>query len=71
MDAEEYGTTTSNLEINAVGLRNILTATEAQGVPTDLLAPLLRLFDDQLRTGHAGSSLSRAVKSLRSDADRL
>ncbi|MEU2448745.1 NAD(P)-binding domain-containing protein [Streptomyces sp. NPDC012765] len=70
IDAGEYGTTTSNLEINAVGLRNILTATEAQGLPTDLLAPLLRLFDDQLRAGHAESSLSRAVESLRAAADR-
>ncbi|MFD4130778.1 NAD(P)-dependent oxidoreductase [Streptomyces goshikiensis] len=71
IDAREYGTTTSNLEINAVGLRNILAATEAQGLPTDLLAPLLRLFDDQVRAGHAASSLSRAVESLRADAGRL
>lgn len=65
IDAKQYTTTTSNLEINAVGLRNILSTTEAQGLPTDLLAPLLRLFDDQIRAGHAASSLSRAVESLR------
>ncbi|MFD7914443.1 NAD(P)-dependent oxidoreductase [Streptomyces sp. NPDC059752] len=65
IEAKDYTTTTSNLEINAVGLRNILSTTEAQGLPTDLLAPLLRLFDDQIRAGHAASSLSRAVESLR------
>ncbi|MFF3085403.1 NAD(P)-dependent oxidoreductase [Streptomyces nojiriensis] len=70
IDAKDYATTTSNLEINAVGLRNILSATEAQGLPTDLLAPLLRLFDDQIRAGHAASSLSRAVESLRADGVR-
>ncbi|MFI8342061.1 hypothetical protein ACIF8W_18635 [Streptomyces sp. NPDC085639] len=36
----------------------------------DALAPPLRLFDDQLRAGHAESSLSRAVESLRAAADR-
>ncbi|WP_371594215.1 NAD(P)-dependent oxidoreductase [Streptomyces virginiae] len=67
IDAKDYTTTTSNLEINAVGLRNILAATEAQGLRTDLLAPLLRLFEDQIRAGHAASSLARAVESLRAD----
>ncbi|WP_405786723.1 NAD(P)-binding domain-containing protein [Streptomyces sp. NBC_00029] len=70
IDAKDYATTTSNLEINAVGLRNILSTTEAQGLPTDLLAPLQRLFDDQVRAGHAASSLSRAVESLHADALR-
>ncbi|OKI62065.1 NAD(P)-dependent oxidoreductase [Streptomyces sp. MJM1172] len=70
VDDREYGTTTSNLEINAVGLRNILAATEAQGLPTDLPAPLLRLFDGQVGAGHAASGLSRAVESLRAGTGR-
>ncbi|MEV6399774.1 NAD(P)-binding domain-containing protein [Streptomyces sp. NPDC051907] len=65
IDRGEYATTTSNLEINAVGLRNILATTEAQGLSTDLLAPLQRLFDDQIDAGHASSSLSRTIESLR------
>ncbi|MFF4324143.1 NAD(P)-dependent oxidoreductase [Streptomyces sp. NPDC001568] len=65
IDRGDYDTTTSNLEINAVGLRNILTTTEAQGLSTDLLAPLQRLFDDQVDAGHAASSLSRTIESLR------
>ncbi|MFD3519861.1 NAD(P)-dependent oxidoreductase [Streptomyces sp. NPDC058653] len=67
IDRGEYATTTSTLEINQVGLRNILATTEAQGLPTDLLSPLLRLFDDQVNAGHASASLSRAVESLRGD----
>lgn len=65
IDRGEYTTTTSTLEINQVGLRNILATTQEQGLSTDLLAPLLRLFDDQVTSGHASASLSRAVESLR------
>ncbi|NEC93320.1 hypothetical protein G3I71_48080 [Streptomyces sp. SID12501] len=65
IDRGDHDTTTSNVEINAVGLRNILTTTEAQGVSTDLLAPLQRLFEDQMDAGHAASSLSRTIESLR------
>ncbi|WP_329390316.1 NAD(P)-binding domain-containing protein [Streptomyces sp. NBC_01351] len=65
IDRGEYATTTSTLEINRVGLRNILATTQEQGLSTDLLAPLLRLFDDQVASGHASASLSRAVESLR------
>ncbi|MEU8779338.1 NAD(P)-binding domain-containing protein [Streptomyces sp. NPDC048606] len=65
IDRGEYATTTSTLEINQMGLRDILATTEAQGLSTDLLSPLLRLFDDQVAAGHASSSLSRAVESLR------
>ncbi|MFJ8040431.1 NAD(P)-dependent oxidoreductase [Kitasatospora sp. NPDC096147] len=65
MDARDYTTETSNLAINATGLGNILTATERQGVPTALLAPLQELFLRQLDAGHAAASLSRAVEELR------
>ncbi|MEE1751915.1 NAD(P)-dependent oxidoreductase [Streptomyces sp. SP18CS02] len=65
IDRGEYTTATSNLEINAVGLRNILATTQEQGLSTDLLAPLQRLFDDQVDSGHASSSLSRTIESLR------
>ncbi|MFJ3160454.1 NAD(P)-dependent oxidoreductase [Streptomyces kanasensis] len=65
IDRRAYATTTSNLRMNAVGLRDILAATEARGLPTDLLAPLLRLFEEQVAAGHAEASLSRTVESLR------
>ncbi|MFD5557123.1 NAD(P)-dependent oxidoreductase [Streptomyces sp. NPDC127068] len=64
IDAGEYGTQTSSLEMNATGLRNILAATEAQGLSTDLIAPLLPLFDRQVAEGHGAQSLARAVESL-------
>ncbi|MBB5934307.1 NAD(P)-dependent oxidoreductase [Streptomyces zagrosensis] len=65
IDSGDYTTETSNLDINAGGLRAILTATRAQGVPTDLLAPLQALFDEQITQGHGTQSLARTVESLR------
>ncbi|MGA4843433.1 NAD(P)-dependent oxidoreductase [Streptomyces sp. G45] len=65
IDARDYRTETSNLDINAVGLANILTATRAQGVGVDLLAPLQRLFDEQIAQGHGSASLARTIESLR------
>ncbi|MGW2397582.1 imine reductase family protein [Kitasatospora sp. NPDC001664] len=65
MDSRDYTTETSNIAINATGLGNILRATERQGVPAGLLAPLQELFLRQLDAGHAAASLSRAVEELR------
>ncbi|MEU3600031.1 NAD(P)-binding domain-containing protein [Streptomyces sp. NPDC006798] len=64
IDAGRYDTETSSLEMNASGLRNILTATESQGLGTELIAPLQRLFEDQVARGHGRHSLARAVESL-------
>ncbi|QKW51001.1 NAD(P)-dependent oxidoreductase [Streptomyces buecherae] len=65
IDAGAYATETSNLDINAAGLASILSASQAQGVPTDLLAPLQSLFTDQLTRGHGADSLARAIESVR------
>ncbi|MET4927370.1 NAD(P)-binding domain-containing protein [Streptomyces sp. PSRA5] len=65
IDSGDYTTETSNLEINAVGLANMLTATKAQGIGVDLLTPLLTLFERQIAQGHGAASLSRAIESLR------
>ncbi|MEI5102503.1 NAD(P)-binding domain-containing protein [Streptomyces sp. PmtG] len=65
IDAGDYRTDTSNIDINAVGLANILTATRAQGVGVDLLAPLHDLFQRQLAEGHGAESMARAIESLR------
>ncbi|NYI05522.1 NAD(P)-dependent oxidoreductase [Allostreptomyces psammosilenae] len=65
IDSGDYATETSNMDINAVGLANILRATEAQGVPTDLLTPLQALFDRQIEEGHGAASLARTIESLR------
>ncbi|MFC8074388.1 NAD(P)-dependent oxidoreductase [Streptomyces sp. NPDC057307] len=66
IDSGDYTTATSNLDINAVGLANMLTATKAQGVGVDLLTPLQALFERQIAEGHGAASLSRAIESLRS-----
>ncbi|QIB47206.1 NAD(P)-dependent oxidoreductase [Streptomyces aureoverticillatus] len=65
IDAGDYRTETSNMDINAVGLAHILTATRAQGVGVDLLAPLQALFEQQVSEGHGAESLSRTIESLR------
>ncbi|MEV4996916.1 NAD(P)-dependent oxidoreductase [Streptomyces niveus] len=65
IDSGDYTTETSNLDINTVGLANMLTATKAQGIGVDLLTPLQALFERQIAQGHGSSSLSRAIESLR------
>lgn len=65
IDAGDYRTETSNLDINAVGLAHILTATKDLGVGVDLLAPLHTLFQRQLSEGHGAESMSRTIESLR------
>ncbi|MFP3992354.1 NAD(P)-binding domain-containing protein [Streptomyces sp. E11-3] len=65
IDSGDYATETSNMDINAVGLSNILNATRAQGLGTELLAPLQALFERQIDQGHGAASLARAVESLR------
>ncbi|MFF2187884.1 NAD(P)-dependent oxidoreductase [Streptomyces sp. NPDC058155] len=65
IDSGDYATETSNLDINTVGLANMLTATKAQGIGVDLLAPLQTLFESQIAQGHGAQSLSRAIESLR------
>ncbi|MCI3223293.1 NAD(P)-dependent oxidoreductase [Streptomyces sp. NP-1717] len=65
IDSGDYATETSNLDINAVGLANMLTATRAQGIGVDLLTPLQTLFETQIAEGHGAQSLARAIESLR------
>lgn len=65
IDSGDYATETSNLDINAVGLANMLTATKAQGIGVDLLTPLQTLFERQIAEGHGAASLARAIESLR------
>lgn len=67
IDSGDYTTETSNLDINTVGLANMLTATKAQGIGVDLLTPLHTLLERQIAQGHGSASLSRAIESLRSE----
>ncbi|GLF94875.1 NAD(P)-dependent oxidoreductase [Streptomyces yaizuensis] len=70
IDSGDYSTDTSSLEMNAAGLDSILAATEAQGLPTDLIAPVRALLATQIAQGHGGLSLARAVESLPAPAAR-
>ncbi|MGP4114895.1 NAD(P)-dependent oxidoreductase [Streptomyces sp. 4N509B] len=64
IDAGDYATETSSLDINRWGLDAILTASRARGVDDRLLAPLLDLFERQVAEGHGGASLTRAIESF-------
>ncbi|MEO3751450.1 NAD(P)-binding domain-containing protein [Streptomyces sp. B6B3] len=64
IDAGDYTTETSTLDINAWGLGAILTASRARGIGDALLAPLQELFRREVDAGHGAASLARTVESL-------
>lgn len=64
IDARDYRTEMSNLEINRTGLANIVEASRAAGVSAALLEPLRALVDEQANR-HAADSLSRVFESFR------
>ncbi|MFD3513750.1 NAD(P)-dependent oxidoreductase [Streptomyces sp. NPDC058657] len=66
IDSGDYDATdVSNISINAVGLANILSATRARGIGTELLDPLETALRQQLEAGHGAASLSRTIESVR------
>ncbi|WP_040833702.1 NAD(P)-dependent oxidoreductase [Nocardia brevicatena] len=65
IDSGDFPVHFSDLSVNATGLENIRTASRGQGVSTELLDPLQRLFDRQVEHGHGGDSFTRAVTGLR------
>ncbi|SHF89196.1 NAD(P)-dependent oxidoreductase [Streptoalloteichus hindustanus] len=68
IDARDYTTSMSNLDINQAGLANIVDASAAQGVDTGILAPLRKLVDEQVAAGHGAASLARVFEVLRRQA---
>lgn len=54
----------SGLAVNRAGLSSILTASRKQGVATDLLDPLLRLFEAEFERGNEAASFTRAFAGL-------
>lgn len=64
IDSREYPVNFSDLAVNRAGLANILTASRKQGVATDLLDPLLRLFEAEVARGNGTASFTRAVAGL-------
>ncbi|MGO4615922.1 NAD(P)-dependent oxidoreductase [Nocardia sp. 2YAB30] len=64
VDSGEFPVNYSDLAVNQAGLAGIRTASRNQGVPTDLLDPLQRLFDAEVERGNGSASFTRAVAGL-------
>ncbi|MEU4342581.1 NAD(P)-binding domain-containing protein [Nocardia sp. NPDC023852] len=64
VDSGKFPVNYSDLAVNQAGLANIRTVSRAQGVPTDLLDPLQRLFDAEVERGNGSASFTRAVAGL-------
>lgn len=65
IDSGEYPVSFSDLAVNRSGLADIQATAADAGVRTDLLDPLLRIFEEQESAGHGTASFSRAVETLR------
>jgi hypothetical protein len=61
----DYVTDVSNLEINRVGVANLVRAFEDQGVKPDLLLPMKEIIDRRVARGHATEGLSSLIEELR------
>ncbi|WP_375154353.1 NAD(P)-dependent oxidoreductase [Nocardia cyriacigeorgica] len=64
IDSREFPVNFSDLAANRVGLDNIRTAAHNQGVSSELIDPLQRLFDKQAELGHGADSFTTAVSGL-------
>ncbi|WP_431964295.1 NAD(P)-dependent oxidoreductase [Nocardia sp. bgisy134] len=64
IDSREFPVNFSDLAVNATGLVDIRTTSRNQGVATDLLDPLQRLFDAEVERGHGTASFTRAFAGL-------
>ncbi|MBF6438749.1 NAD(P)-dependent oxidoreductase [Nocardia cyriacigeorgica] len=64
IDSREFPVNFSDLTANRIGLDNIRAAARNQGVSTELLDPLQRLFDTQTEAGRGADSFTAAVTGL-------
>ncbi|WP_280453217.1 NAD(P)-dependent oxidoreductase [Nocardia cyriacigeorgica] len=64
IDSREFPVNFSDLAANRAGLDNIRTAARDQGVSTELLDPLQRMFDTQTELGRGADSFTAAVTGL-------
>ncbi|MEV4578010.1 NAD(P)-binding domain-containing protein [Nonomuraea jabiensis] len=64
IEAGDYRTEVSNLEINRAGMENLVRAFEEQGVRPDLLLPMKTVIDRRVARGLAHEGLSGLVEEL-------
>ncbi|MFG1686479.1 NAD(P)-dependent oxidoreductase [Nonomuraea sp. NPDC049269] len=65
IEAGDYATDVSNLEVNRVGMVNLLRAFEEQGVKPDLLLPMKDILDRRVAAGHGAQGLAGLIEELR------
>lgn len=65
IEAGDYATDVSNLEVNRVGMVNLLRAFEEQGVKPDLLLPMRDILDRRVAAGHGAQGLAGLIEELR------
>ncbi|MET7465980.1 NAD(P)-binding domain-containing protein [Nonomuraea sp. NPDC005501] len=65
VESGDYATEVSNLEVNRVGVANLVIAFEEQGVRPDLLLPMKELIDRRVARGHGAEGLSGLIEELR------
>lgn len=70
IEAKQYATQVSNLEINATGMVNLLRAFDEQGVSGELLAPMRGILERRVAAGHGQEALSSLFEELHPDLHR-
>jgi 3-hydroxyisobutyrate dehydrogenase-like beta-hydroxyacid dehydrogenase len=65
IEAGDHSTDVSNLEINRVGVANLVRAFEEQGVKPDLLLPMKAIIDQRVARGHGAEGLQALIEELR------
>ncbi|MEV0200287.1 NAD(P)-binding domain-containing protein [Nonomuraea sp. NPDC050691] len=61
----DYATEVSNLEVNRVGMANLVIAFEEQGVKPDLLLPMKEILERRAARGHGAEGLPGLIEELR------
>jgi 3-hydroxyisobutyrate dehydrogenase-like beta-hydroxyacid dehydrogenase len=65
IESGDYRTDVSNLEVNRIGMANLMSAFEEQGVKADLLVPIKAVIDQRVARGHGAEGLPGLVEELR------
>ncbi|NRQ39043.1 NAD(P)-dependent oxidoreductase [Nonomuraea sp. NN258] len=65
IEAGDYATDVSNLEVNVHGLGAIIRTFHEQGVKADLLVPLRTIIERRVHRGHGAEGLSSLIEELR------
>ncbi|HEY8470987.1 MAG TPA: NAD(P)-binding domain-containing protein [Longimicrobiales bacterium] len=65
IDAGDYASTGSRLDIQAVALANIVEASRSQGIRADLMLPIQALVERRVAKGGGGEDIARVVEEVR------